>query len=495
MMITSLAFLVRAVIFVSAIITIGLHATFLRATPTNGTEMSAYIVAISVLSSIAGMIPPYPNFLYDLFWALATCIAAVFALVIQVVDSECYGFRPDNDVHCATYKAGTAFAFLMALGWLGCAALVGIYAGVRKHFRRASRIIYAAPAFAAYLLDNIPIPDVKVSLLNPTNDSIQFSMFSDIRVPDALTVNLDSMHAEFFRPESETTDNPIPFSTIDIWSLTFHPGQKVTLVNQTLMLGDLDQFAALVEDVAYNPGFGVAAQATMKVRVASLLSTTVDFTKVVTFSGFDDFPDIHINKVGVMSPDEQGNTIYGEVVVFNPASVTVTFLQGEVTFGIIAANLIVGQAAVAIDNIVPGNNTFTVRGALNTAIVEGNIEEIINEQIAHLRNGNIMVTATGVSVFYGGQRLEYWEKALQAIKIRVTRPVKEFVSMMPNSGGSSSLAWWKSEELADTVVEDLVDEILEQVKELDEDKLEEYTERLGMLGRVVLRLLRLLEIL
>lgn len=121
-----------------------------------------------------------------------------------------------------------------------------------------------------------------VSLLNPTNDSIQFSVFSDIRVPDAVTMKLDSMHAKFFR--QETTNDQLPFATVNIPRLTFHSNQKVAFVNQNLRLGNVDQFAALVEDVAYNPVFSVAAQAKMKVRVASL-TTKVDLKKVVKFSG------------------------------------------------------------------------------------------------------------------------------------------------------------------------------------------------------------------
>jgi hypothetical protein len=143
-------------------------------------------------------------------------------------------------------------------------------------------LLYAAPAFAVYLLDRVPIPNVQVNLLNPTNDSIEFSVLSDIRVPDAVTVNFDSMRAQFFRPE--TRDDPIPIATVDLPKLKFSANEKVTLVNQTMKLGDIEQFALLVEDVAYNPRFSVAGQAKTKVGVAGL-STTVDLMKVVSLPG------------------------------------------------------------------------------------------------------------------------------------------------------------------------------------------------------------------
>lgn len=107
-------------------------------------------------------------------------------------------------------------------------------------------------------------------------------MLSDIKVPDAVSVRFDPMQALFFR--AETMDDPIPIATVDLPSLKFRANEKVALVNQSLKLGDVDQFAALVEDVAYNPTFRVAGQAKTRVHVGTL-ATTVDLLKVVSLPG------------------------------------------------------------------------------------------------------------------------------------------------------------------------------------------------------------------
>ncbi|KAL5333711.1 hypothetical protein BJX70DRAFT_403263, partial [Aspergillus crustosus] len=351
-------------------------------------------------------------------------------------------------------------------------------------------IIYAAPAFAIYLLDHVPIPNVHVTLLNPTNDSIQFSILSEIRVPDAINVQFDAMHAQFFRPE--TRDNPIPFATVDLPRLKFGANERVTLVNQSLTLGDVGEFAGLVEDVAYNQRFRVAGRAKTRVGVGAL-KTTVDLLKVVELPGFNNFPNIWINEIGVMPEDEEGNNIYGEVVVFNPAPATVTL--GEVTAAVILANLTVGRATVSVNNIIPGNNTFIVRAQLNTTLVETHIEDIIKSQIPHLREGNVMATAQGVSVVYKGEHLEYWENAFQTILVSATRPVKEILAMVVDSGISFLLGGIEPGEGMGEFVENLVDQILETVRGLEEEDVEGYSEKLGALGRLVLRLLTFLGIL
>ncbi|KAL2818063.1 hypothetical protein BJX63DRAFT_419358 [Aspergillus granulosus] len=508
MILTFLGFLARVGVFISSVITIGLNARFYTNRAWSD-DLIAYIIAISAFSIVACLVPPYPNFLWDLFWALGLLLAAVFALVVQFAESSCYGFRPENAVNCATYKAGTAFAFLAALAWFASGFFVSAEdekeaqadSGEKQEPRKKKKIklLYAAPAFAVYLLDRVPIPNVHVNLLNPTNDSIQFSVLSDIRVPDAVTVNFDSMLAQFFRPE--TRDDPIPIATVELPKLKFSANQKVTLENQTMKLGDIEQFALLVEDVAYNPRFSVAGQAKTKVGIAGL-STTVDLMKVVSLPGFDNFPNIWVNQIGVMPPDELGNNVYGEVVVFNPAPATVTLVRhvlmcekGEVTLAVIIANITLGQATVAVNNIVPGNNTFIVRAKLNTADVEANIDKIILAEIPYLREGNVMASAKGVSVVYQGQHLAYWEKAFQSIQVSATRPVKELLGMVVDSGVSFLLGGIQPGEGLKEFVDNLADQILETVRELPEDGVEGYTDNLGALAKLVLRLLTLLGIL
>jgi hypothetical protein len=44
--------------------------------------------------------------------------------VIQFAESNCYGLQPHSPIECATYKAGTAFAFIALFSWLGSAFMV-----------------------------------------------------------------------------------------------------------------------------------------------------------------------------------------------------------------------------------------------------------------------------------------------------------------------------------------------------------------------------------
>jgi hypothetical protein len=87
MLLTFLGLLTRIGVFISSIITIGLNARFYTNKAWSD-DLIVYIIAISSFGAVACLVPPYPNFLWDLFWALGALLAAVFALVVQVRTSR-----------------------------------------------------------------------------------------------------------------------------------------------------------------------------------------------------------------------------------------------------------------------------------------------------------------------------------------------------------------------------------------------------------------------
>ncbi|KAL5001713.1 hypothetical protein BDV10DRAFT_192027 [Aspergillus recurvatus] len=372
------------------------------------------------------------------------------------------------------------------------------------------KIVYAAPAFATYLINESPLPPLQVSLLTPTNDSILFSASSEIKVPEAMTMHLDAMHAEVLRPQSNTgsKDDPIPLATVDISKLKFKGNQKVNVENQTLKLGDAGEFAKLVEDAAYNPAFKVVMHAKTKIGMAGL-RTSIDITKEMRMFGFNNFTEIAINNLTTTERDDQGNNIFVEIVLFNPSLASVTLLT--VNVGRRDPLHPRRQPLHRHGNDEhqqhnPGNNTLGIRAALDGEVLEENISEIIREQIPYLRNGNFKITAAGKSVVYEDQHLEYWERALQAVQIDMTRPVRDMIAMIlgtldseENDGGDGGGSGFDflgieieipgTREGIRTVIERLIEQILDTAKGLDEGEEDGFAEGLAVLGRLVLRLL------
>ena len=182
--------------------------------------------------------------------------------------------------------------------------------------------------------------------------------------------------------------------------------------------------------------------------------------------------------------------------------------QGDVTLVPMIEDIVLGEALVRVNNIVPGNNTFFVKGKLNVASVEGNITRIMALEAPYLKKELIMASATGKSVIYKGQHLPYWEKAFQAIHVSATRPVKPLLMSLVDNTVDSLLGFDGEESENDSeddsegaadgylgeVVEALIDQVLSRFKELPDENLEDFTDTLAGLGKLVLRIFKMLNL-
>ncbi|KKZ60537.1 hypothetical protein EMCG_04816 [[Emmonsia] crescens] len=465
MVLTTLSFLARFGVLSSSVIVLGLGVTFIQNRASN-TEFLIYIEALSALTVLGSMVPPYPNFVYDLVWTLAWTAAAAFALIVQFFESDCYGFRSDGNVGCATYKASTAFAFLCMLAWLtstlfGGLRILDVIFDIRALTNRqgfgnshiASHFIcycvlgvvligvgspvlfiWAAPAFGRYIIYRTPIPDYNVTISNPTNDNISFTISSNIRVPDRFKVSVDPMHAVFFLQDRRPFT--IPVLTVDLPKLSFRSNERIELVNQTLKLGNLNEFARLIEQVVYQSTFRIAARARAKIRLPPIPATWIDIDGAVELPAFDNFAQIDIREVGVQLPDGEGYNVVAEMVMANPSPVSVSLVDitisnhpiGDITLRILVGDIQVGRAFVALNDIVPGNNTLFLKGILDYGNIQQNIMPILKAEAPYLKEGLIMASAVVESVVYQGQHLDYWVKSFQSIKVSAITPVKPLFS-------------------------------------------------------------------
>ncbi|KAL4924124.1 uncharacterized protein BDV17DRAFT_295755 [Aspergillus undulatus] len=534
MLLRLLAVLSRLGALSSSIVVLGLNAKFI----TQASWLKGFLIYIQVVASvgtIAAVIPPYPNFLYDLFWTVAWIVAARFALVVQFAESICYGLRLESEISCATYKASTAFTFLALLAWLGSSFLGGLrilallanvgdrywgrplYFGAtsesetvpREKLRRVEGlgnshvarwficyillgviliavgipilIIYAGPVFARYLIAGLQIPhNVRIELKNSTSDSIGVIVDSDVRVPAADAVTFYPMNVSFFSPSDP--DNAT-IASVMLPELKYGSGERLTVPEQRPMLEDLDAFAQFIETVAFNKSFSLGGWARAKVRVA-LISTWVDLRKTVQFTGFSSFPTLEIPQINLKPKDADGYNVHAKIEIDNPTPTSATL--GNVTIALSVSDIILGEARANVA-IIPGRNTFDVDAKLNVTNLQDNMETILRAEIPYLRNEEVLASASVSSVLYEGQRLAYWEEAFGRLELTLTRPVRSLMQSVLDSGVlSGTIA-----SLADFAL----DNILENVKEMADDDLDAYLERLSDIAKSGLNLLSTMDIL
>ncbi|KAL3458720.1 hypothetical protein BJX64DRAFT_279647 [Aspergillus heterothallicus] len=477
MILAILSFLARLGALSASLIVVGLNAKFITERLWL-TDLLVYIEVAAAASVLGALVPPYPNFLYDSFWAALWIVAAVFALVVQFAESNCYGLQPHSPIECATYKAATAFAFIALFSWLGSAFLVG-----PPHLP----VIYAAPAFARYLIEGIPVPDnVRIQLKNPTNDSIGVTLASDVWVPDGGEVTFYPMDVTFFSNDEYPNFDPI--ASVSLPKLKYKATEHINLPEQRLQLENLDAFARFIKHAAFNSTFTLGSVARAKVKFMSI-GTEVDLYKTVTFPAFNAFPTIEFKEIGLKTKDENGYNLHAKVVLDNPtpASATLTYIKGDVTLNAMIGDFIIGEGRVSVANIIPGKNTFDVDAKLNVTNLRDNINAIMAIELPYLRKEQILASASVTAVVYEGEHLPYWEEAFGRLEIALARPIRPLVQSVLDSGFLGSYVG--------PIVDRVLNIILENVQEMDADDLEDYASRLGDIGTRALGLLSTLGML
>jgi hypothetical protein len=79
-----LSFLARSGAFAASVIVAGLQAALLAEKKTWISHLVIYIECIAGISIVTALIPPYPNFIYDVFFAVCWLLSAGFSLIVMV---------------------------------------------------------------------------------------------------------------------------------------------------------------------------------------------------------------------------------------------------------------------------------------------------------------------------------------------------------------------------------------------------------------------------
>ncbi|KAG5287403.1 MARVEL and DUF3712 superfamily domain-containing protein [Histoplasma capsulatum G186AR] len=154
----------------------------------------------------------------------------------------------------------------------------------------------------------------------------------------------------------------------------------------------------------------------------------------------------------------------------NPTPIYLTL--GDITVRILVGNIQVGRVIVALNEIVPGNNTLLVKGNLDFGTIQKNIIAILKTELPYLKQGLLMASAVVESMVSQGQRLSYWENSFQSIKMSAITPMKPlFSSVIGNHFESSESA---PMELPDTggvggdIIASLADKVLKTMNNVGE---------------------------
>ncbi|KAF2756477.1 hypothetical protein EJ05DRAFT_466828 [Pseudovirgaria hyperparasitica] len=285
------------------------------------------------------------------------------------------------------------------------------------------------PKIAQRLVDDADLPIYSVTIRNPKANSVVITLATSLKIPKGLTVHLDPLTLQLYRPEEPTF---IPFVEVSLPGYKLRGTTNITLENQLVTIGDIDQFTKFLGNAVANQKFVIAARGKARAHLGAL-HADVTLDKKVTLDGLDNLKGFSIDSAtAVFPPEADGTNLRARLTIPNRS--TVSFDLGNETLNINGPNgLILGNATVLDVYVQPGNNTFEATGVLDLATLVGNLQTLITYWAPSLANGNIKLAASGNATIFNGEHIKYYEDILNGLELEGEVPV---ISLLANSLGN-----------------------------------------------------------
>lgn len=112
------------------------------------------------------------------------------------------------------------------------------------------------PAIAQRLVDDAAIPIKFAQVLQPTPDSITFSLSASLKVPLGLSVTIDPLDLSLFNREVKPMK---PYITAPLGRIRLKGESAITVSNQTTKIQDQDEFIKFLSKAVYSKRFTLSA--------------------------------------------------------------------------------------------------------------------------------------------------------------------------------------------------------------------------------------------
>ncbi|KNG89247.1 hypothetical protein ANOM_002163 [Aspergillus nomiae NRRL 13137] len=311
----------------------------------------------------------------------------------------------------------------------------GFWTRILKHFKRywlcygLLGIIFLAiflpvfflviiPAIAQRLVNDASIPIHSAAIMQPTPDSLMFSLSASLNVPLGLSVRIDPLNLSLFNRDVKPRK---PYVTAPLNGLRLKGKSDITITNQTTKILDEEQFTKFLSNAVYSKRFILSAYGKTTAHLGKIkVSLTLD--KDIELNGLDMLNGFSIDAARLaLPPEDDGSNLVGKATLPNYS--VVTFALGNVTLNLKVDDLILGNGTINNVLLKPGNNSVPLRGVVDIPNAIRNIGPILAAETEALSQGNVMISASGNSTIYDGEHISYYEKVLNNLTISANVPI------------------------------------------------------------------------
>ncbi|GAB1198105.1 hypothetical protein APSETT444_007413 [Aspergillus pseudonomiae] len=283
--------------------------------------------------------------------------------------------------------------------------------------------VYIIPAIAQKILNDADLPIYAARILDPTPDTVSFSIDTSLKIPAGLSVRIDPFSLSLFNREAKPM---VPVIDLSVDSYKLKGTTNISIITNNTAVLDRAQFIQTLTKAVYSKRFTLSAKGSTTGHLGAL-KAGVTLDKDVELDGLDKLSGFSIDAARLILPaEEDGTNLRGTATLPNHS--VVTFALGNVTLNLKTAGIVVGQGY--LENVVlsPGNNTMPLRATLDIRKVLANLIDILGAQVSALMDGKLEISASGNSTVYDGKHIPYFEEVLNNLTITTRIPIMTILS-------------------------------------------------------------------
>ncbi|KAI9925892.1 hypothetical protein MW887_005698 [Aspergillus wentii] len=278
--------------------------------------------------------------------------------------------------------------------------------------------VFIVPAIAQRIVDDTSLPVYAAGILDPTPDTITFSINTSLSIPAGLSVRTEPFTLSLFNRDV----HPIqPWIDVGLPEYNLKGKTPMSIIQKDTKIISHAQFVETITRAAYSKQFTLSAKGSTVGHLGALKAgLTLD--KDIELDGLDKISGLSIDSARLVAPaEEDGTNLRGTITLPNHSAITLAL--GNVTLNLKTAGLIIGQGF--LDNVVlkPGNNSMPLRATLSIQTVLENILDILSAQKSALTDGELEICASVNSTVYNGKHITYYEEVLNSLTLTARVPI------------------------------------------------------------------------
>ena len=132
------------------------------------------------------------------------------------------------------------------------------------------------------MVDDAGLPIHSVSILNPTPNSTTLSLTASLKVPAGLTVRLDPIVLQLYRPE--TKPDIVPYVNFELPEQRLKGNSTISVVNKTVEIANKQEFIKFLDQAVVQETFILAARGETTAHLGAL-KAKITLDKQVKLNG------------------------------------------------------------------------------------------------------------------------------------------------------------------------------------------------------------------